>query len=170
MFKYGLGGQEVPKEASEGMADIPMNRTLMVEKLTNDAPVKAQVVEGIDALLDAKALVGVDDHFTRNLVPQVAVAQTNVSTSIAGRDAFSQHARSGSQPAADTVNDTKVNLLSHELSRGFIWVEEDGLIEFIHPPLALHAGEDRAETFFERVHFGCFNPAAVDQPGNGKSK
>lgn len=47
MFKYGLGGQEVPKEASEGMADIPMNRTLMVEKLTNDAPVKAQVVEGL---------------------------------------------------------------------------------------------------------------------------
>lgn len=47
MFDYGIGGQEVPKEASEGMADIPMNRTLMLEKLTADAPVKAQVVEGL---------------------------------------------------------------------------------------------------------------------------
>ena len=47
MMNYGIGGQEVPKEASEGMADIPMNKTLMIEKLTADAPVKAQIVEGL---------------------------------------------------------------------------------------------------------------------------
>ncbi len=46
-MNYGIGGQEVPKEASEGMADIPMNKTLMIEKLTADAPVKAQIVEGL---------------------------------------------------------------------------------------------------------------------------
>lgn len=46
-MNYGIGGQEVPKEASEGMADIPMNRTLMIEKLTADAPVKAQIVDGL---------------------------------------------------------------------------------------------------------------------------
>ncbi|MBL0053069.1 MAG: hypothetical protein IPP29_16955 [Bacteroidetes bacterium] len=47
MFKYGIGGQEVPKDASEAVADIPMNRTLMMEKLTADAPVKAQIVDGL---------------------------------------------------------------------------------------------------------------------------
>lgn len=47
MFDYGIGGQEVPKDASEAMADIPMNRTLMIEKLTANAPVKAQVTDGL---------------------------------------------------------------------------------------------------------------------------
>ncbi len=47
MFEYGIGGQEVPKDASEAIADIPQNRTLMIEKLTADAPVKPEVVEGL---------------------------------------------------------------------------------------------------------------------------
>ncbi|HMT28743.1 MAG TPA: type VI secretion system contractile sheath small subunit [Bacteroidia bacterium] len=63
MFDYGIGGQEVPKEASEGMADIPMNRTLMIEKLTADAPVKPQVVDG---------LKNVDEVFA-NFKPQIDV-------------------------------------------------------------------------------------------------
>jgi hypothetical protein len=47
MFDYGIGGQEVPKEASEGFGTIPMNRTLMLEKLTADDPGKAEIVEGL---------------------------------------------------------------------------------------------------------------------------
>ena len=47
MYEYGIGGQEVPRDASEGIADIPMNRTLMLEKLTNDAPIKPKIVEGL---------------------------------------------------------------------------------------------------------------------------
>src|SRR5450432_2398871 len=47
MYDYGIGGQEVPKDASEAIADIPQNRTLMIEKLTADAPVKPEVVEGL---------------------------------------------------------------------------------------------------------------------------
>lgn len=50
MFNYGIGGQEVPKDASEGIAEIPMNRTLMIEKLTADDPVKPQITEGLKTI------------------------------------------------------------------------------------------------------------------------
>jgi hypothetical protein len=63
MFNYGIGGQEVPKDASEGIADIPMNRTLMLEKLTAEDPVKPKIVEGLKT---------VDEVFA-NFKPQVEV-------------------------------------------------------------------------------------------------
>ena len=47
MYNYGIGGQEVPKDAAEAIADIPQNRTLMIEKLTADAPIKPEIVEGL---------------------------------------------------------------------------------------------------------------------------
>ncbi|MBK9733170.1 MAG: type VI secretion system contractile sheath small subunit [Chitinophagaceae bacterium] len=50
MFDYGLGGQEVPKDASEAISDIPMNRTLMIEKLTADSTGKPEVVQGLKTI------------------------------------------------------------------------------------------------------------------------
>ena len=47
---YGIGGNEVRTDASEAFADIPQNRTLMAEKLTKDAPVKPQIVHGIQTI------------------------------------------------------------------------------------------------------------------------
>lgn len=47
---YGIGGNEVQTDASEAFADIPQNRTLMAEKLTKDAPVKPQVVHGLQTI------------------------------------------------------------------------------------------------------------------------
>lgn len=61
MFNYGIGGQEVPKDASEGMADIPMNRTMMLEKLTANDPIKPQLVEGLKTIEEVFA------HFKPNL-------------------------------------------------------------------------------------------------------
>lgn len=61
MFNYGIGGQEVPKDASEGIADIPMNKTLMVEKLTANDPVKPQLIEGLKTIEEVFA------HFKPNL-------------------------------------------------------------------------------------------------------
>jgi hypothetical protein len=57
MYNYGIGGQEVPKDASEAIADIPQNRTLIIEKLTGDAPVRPEVVEGL------KTVEEVFEHF-----------------------------------------------------------------------------------------------------------
>jgi len=63
MYNYGIGGQEAPKDASEGISDIPMNRTLMIEKLTDDDPVKPKIVEGLKT---------VDEVFA-NFKPKVEV-------------------------------------------------------------------------------------------------
>ncbi len=46
-FEYGLGGTERPTDASEAFADLPMNKTLMVTKLTNDDPVKPVITKGL---------------------------------------------------------------------------------------------------------------------------
>jgi predicted component of type VI protein secretion system len=50
MSSYGIGGTEVKTDASEAFADIPQNRTLLAEKLTNDPPVKPQVVHGLQTI------------------------------------------------------------------------------------------------------------------------
>ena len=63
MQDYSIGGQEVKGDASEAITDIPQNRTLMVEKLTADAPAKPEVVNGL------KNIDEVFDHFK----PEVAV-------------------------------------------------------------------------------------------------
>lgn len=47
MTIYDIGGSEVKGDASEAMSELPQNRTLMVEKLTKDPPVKPEVVEGL---------------------------------------------------------------------------------------------------------------------------
>jgi len=47
---YGIGGNEVKLDASEAFADIPQNRTLMAEKLTKDAPLRPEVVHGLQTI------------------------------------------------------------------------------------------------------------------------
>ncbi len=49
---YGIGGNEVKIDASEGIADIPQNRTMLVELLTNEEPVSPEVVEGLTCIED----------------------------------------------------------------------------------------------------------------------
>lgn len=50
MLEYGIGGTEVQGGASEAIADIPQNRTLFCEKLTADAPVKPNIVDGLQTI------------------------------------------------------------------------------------------------------------------------
>ncbi|TGE29464.1 hypothetical protein [Hymenobacter metallicola] len=48
MFNYGIGGQERKLDnAQEAISDIPLNRTLLVQKLTADPPLRAKIVEGL---------------------------------------------------------------------------------------------------------------------------
>ena len=44
---YGIGGNEVKIDAAEGIAEIPQNRTLLVEQLTKDEPVAPEVIAGL---------------------------------------------------------------------------------------------------------------------------
>lgn len=57
MQEYGIGGQEVKGDANEAIADIPQNKTLFVEKLSSDAPVKPEIVDNL------KNVDEVFDHF-----------------------------------------------------------------------------------------------------------
>lgn len=57
MFNYEVGGNAVKVDASEGMADIPMNRSLFVQKLTDEPPTKPQ------AVYDLKTVDEVFNHF-----------------------------------------------------------------------------------------------------------
>ena len=50
MSIYDIGGSEVKGDASEAMSELPQNRTLMVEKLTKDPPIKPEVVEGLKTI------------------------------------------------------------------------------------------------------------------------
>lgn len=43
----GIGGNEVPLDANEAIAEISQNRTLFAQKLTADDPVKPELVEGL---------------------------------------------------------------------------------------------------------------------------
>ncbi len=47
MYNYGIGGNEVKVDASEAIADIPSNKTLLVQKLTHEAPVSPEAVYGL---------------------------------------------------------------------------------------------------------------------------
>src|SRR3954470_13791754 len=44
MFNYDLGGNSVDAEVSEAMAEIAFNKTLFVQKLTADDPIRPEVV------------------------------------------------------------------------------------------------------------------------------
>lgn len=44
MFNYDLGGNSVNTEVSEAMAEIAFNKTLFVQKLTADEPIRPEVV------------------------------------------------------------------------------------------------------------------------------
>ena len=44
IYDYGIGGNEVNVDANESIADIPSNRTLLVQKLTDEAPVSPETV------------------------------------------------------------------------------------------------------------------------------
>lgn len=61
MFEYGIGGNEVKIDASEAIADIPFNRTLLVEKLTADDPIVPEKVEKLETIEQ------VFEHFKPNM-------------------------------------------------------------------------------------------------------
>lgn len=63
MFNYEIGGNERKIDASEAFADIAHNKTLFVQKLTDNDPIKPEKVEGL------KTVQEVFNHYK----PQVQV-------------------------------------------------------------------------------------------------
>jgi predicted component of type VI protein secretion system len=58
MAIYDIGGSEVKADANEAMSELPQNRTLMVEQLTKEPPIKPEIVEGL------KSIDEVFEHFS----------------------------------------------------------------------------------------------------------
>jgi len=52
MSEYAFGGTEVKEGANEGISEIDQNRTLIVEKLTDMAPVKPKIIDGLKTIDD----------------------------------------------------------------------------------------------------------------------
>lgn len=52
LYEYGVGGNEVKIDANEAIAEIPSNRTLLVQKLTDEAPLQPETVYGLETLED----------------------------------------------------------------------------------------------------------------------
>lgn len=52
IYEYEIGGNEVVDEGSEGIINIPQNRTLLVEQLTKDTPPNPELVMGLETIED----------------------------------------------------------------------------------------------------------------------
>ena len=52
LYEYGVGGNEVKIDANEARAEIPSNRTLLVQKLTEEAPLQPETIYGLETLED----------------------------------------------------------------------------------------------------------------------
>ena len=50
LYEYGVGGNEVKIDANEAIAEIPSNRTLLVQKLTEEAPLQPETIYGLETL------------------------------------------------------------------------------------------------------------------------
>ncbi|WP_455593533.1 hypothetical protein [Bacteroides sp.] len=61
ILEYGIGGNEVKIDASESVANIPENRSLIVEQLTANEPVNPEAVTGLTSIEE------VFNHFSPNI-------------------------------------------------------------------------------------------------------
>lgn len=61
ILEYGIGGNEVKVSASDAIANIPENRSLIVEQLTADEPVTPEAVKGLSTIEE------VFGHFSPNI-------------------------------------------------------------------------------------------------------
>lgn len=50
ILEYGIGGNEVKVDTSEAIANIPENRSLIVEQLTADEPITPEAVKGLSTI------------------------------------------------------------------------------------------------------------------------
>lgn len=61
ILEYGIGGNEVKTDASEAVANIPENRSLIIEQLTANEPVNPEAVKGLTTIEE------VFNHFSPNI-------------------------------------------------------------------------------------------------------
>jgi hypothetical protein len=79
---YELGGTEVKGDASEAILEIPQNRTLLIEKLTANPPVKPEIKEGLTNVEQVfehfKPKIGVDFEDSAGVTKRETLSFTNL--------------------------------------------------------------------------------------------
>ncbi|WP_062061851.1 hypothetical protein [Aquimarina longa] len=60
---YGLGGTEVQTDANEAISEIGQNKTLLIQKLTQDQPLKPEIVTGLTSI----------DHVFNHYAPEAEI-------------------------------------------------------------------------------------------------
>jgi len=50
MYNYGIGGNEVKSDAAEAVSDISNNKTMLIQKLTVNDPVKPESVQNLKTI------------------------------------------------------------------------------------------------------------------------
>lgn len=50
ILEYEIGGNEVKIDASEGIGNLPDNRSMIVEHLTSDEPVSPEAIKGLTSI------------------------------------------------------------------------------------------------------------------------
>ena len=83
MDTYNIGGSEVKGDASEAISEIQQNRSLLIEKLTADPPVKPEIVSGltnIDEVFDHyKPHIGIDFQDSEGVTRQESLSFGNLA-------------------------------------------------------------------------------------------
>ena len=67
MYNYGIGGNEVKKDLNDSIANIPSNRTLLIQKLPDQAPATPDAVYNLDTI----------DAVFEKFAPSVKLEHTN---------------------------------------------------------------------------------------------
>jgi hypothetical protein len=102
MFEYGIGGQErQANNANEGISDIPLNRTLLMEKLTAEAPVSPEIV------YDLKNISEVFGHFQPEVEAEFETAegsQVNETIRFRGLSDFGKNSLIGQSQLLTDLN------------------------------------------------------------------
>jgi hypothetical protein len=71
MAIYDIGGSEVKSDVSESTSGVPQNKTLFIEQLTKDPPVKPEIVESLTS-------TSLPMHFSVSW-PEISVVPTDIT-------------------------------------------------------------------------------------------
>lgn len=100
MFNYEIGGNERKVDASEAFVDISPNKTLFIQQLTDNDPVKPEIVEGLKT----------EDEVFRHFKPSVGVSFENNDGSVKDETLRFEHLGDFSVKSLVQQSDTLRNL------------------------------------------------------------
>jgi hypothetical protein len=115
MLEYSIGGQEVKLDnANEGIADIPQNKTLLVQKLTDTPPARPEMVYNLQTSDD------VFNHFKPKVDVQLEDASGNIKNETLQFKNLGDFGRNGLVNQSKTLQDFNMQVIDlHQMIKQF---------------------------------------------------